>query len=250
MNIGLAAILIGLVLVAAMIQRVAGLGLGTIFAPYAAVMIGAHEGIMLANFLGTIMPILMLSRVWSQIQWSKVLWLGVPAVAVMPGAAWLSSVSPPAPLYIVVASLVLISLVISVLLARVNTQIDGRTVQVLTGVGSGFGTVLGGVGGPAVTVYAVLSRWPVLPMVATLQPLWILISAASFGSKWALDDGQMPDMPWWVWVGMVLAIVVAIYCGEWVQRRTKDATVGRLVMVLGFLGAMLSLGTGLRMLLG
>lgn len=44
--------------------------------------------------------------------------------------------------------------------------------QIGAGVAIGLGPVLGGVGGPAATVYAVLSRWPALSMVATLQPLW------------------------------------------------------------------------------
>ena len=248
MSTAVALSLIGLVLVAAVIQRVAGLGLGMLFAPYAVVLIGAHEGIMLANFLGTLMPALLLPRIWSQIQWRTVAWIGLPAVAVMPGAAWVSSVSPPGPLYIVVASLVLASLLISVALVRVNTTVDGRTAQVVTGIGSGLGTVLGGVGGPAVTVYAVLSRWPVLPMVATLQPLWILISSVSFTSKLAWDDGQLPDMPWWVWAAIVVAVIVSIFLGEAVQRRLEEKTIQRFVMVLGFVGALLALGTGVRLM--
>ena len=51
MSLPLSLTLLGLVLLAAVIQRVAGLGLGMLFAPYAVVLIGAHEGIMLANFL-------------------------------------------------------------------------------------------------------------------------------------------------------------------------------------------------------
>ncbi|MGP9537219.1 TSUP family transporter [Brachybacterium sp. AOP43-C2-M15] len=248
MSPALALSLIGLVLIAAVIQRVAGLGLGMLFAPYAVVLIGAHEGIMLANFLGTLMPILLLPRIWSQIEWSKVWWLGLPAVAVMPAAAWVSSISPPGPLYIVVAVLVLLSLVVSLALARVHTTVEGRTAQVVTGIGSGLGTVLGGVGGPAVTVYAVLSRWPVLPMVATLQPLWILISSVSFASKWAWDDGQLPDMPWWVWLAIVVTVVVSIFLGEAVQKRLPEKAIRRLVLALGFVGALLALGTGLRLL--
>src|SRR5699024_6126988 len=219
-------------------------------APYAVVLIGAHEGIMLANFLGGLMPIVMLPRIWSQIEWDKVLWLGVPAVAVMPGAAWLSSISPPGPLYLVVASLVLLSLVISVLMARVNTSVDGRTAQVATGVGIGMGTVRGGAGGPAATGYAVLSRWAALPMVATLQPLWMLVSMVSFGTKWAWDDGQLPDMPWWVWVAMLAAVVASVGLGELVQKRLRESGIQRLVVVLGFVGASLSLWTGLGLLLG
>lgn len=248
MSITLTLSLIALVLLAATIQRVAGLGLGMIFAPYAVVLIGAHEGIMMANLLGTLMPILLLPRIWSQIEWGKLAWLALPAVAVMPGAAWVSSISPPGPLYIVVAGLVLASLVISVWLVRISVQVDGRTAQVITGVGSGLGTVLGGVGGPAVTVYAALSRWSVLPMVATMQPLWIVISSVSFGSKLAWDDGQLPDMPWWAWAGIAVAVLVAIPTGEAVQKRLREQTIQRFVMALGFLGALLALGSGVRLL--
>ena len=250
MTLSLALTLIGLVLTCAVIQRVAGMGLGIVFAPYAVVLIGAHEGIMLANFLGGLVPIVMLPRIWSQIEWDKVLWLGLPAIAVMPGAAWLSSVSPPAPLYLVVATLVLLSLVISVLLARVATTVDGVPVQIGTGIGIGLGTVLGGVGGPAATVYAVLSRWPALPMVATLQPLWILVSLVSFGTKLAWDDGQLPDMPGWVWAAMLASLVLAVGLGEMLQRRLGELGIHRLVIVLGFVGALLSLGTGVRLLTG
>lgn len=249
MSLALSLTLIGLVLVCAVIQRVAGMGLGIVFAPYAVVLIGAHEGIMLANLLGGLVPVVMLPRIWSQIEWSTVLRLGLPAIAVMPAAAWLSSVSPPAPLYLVVASLVLLSLVISVLLARVDTTVDGVPVQIGTGLGIGLGTVLGGVGGPAATVYAVLSRWPALSMVATLQPLWILVSLVSFGSKLAWDDGQLPDMPGWVWAAMLGSLVVAVGLGEMLQRRLGELGIHRLVIVLGFVGALLSLWTGVRLLL-
>lgn len=240
--------LLALVLAAAVIQRVAGLGLGMLFAPYAVVLVGAHEGIMLANFLGTLMPLLLLPRIWEHIQWRTLWWISLPAVAVMPGAAWLSSISPPGPLYVVVALLVLASLVISVALVRVDTTVDGRTAQVVTGVGAGLGTVLGGVGGPAVTVYAVLSRWSVQPMVATMQPLWVIISSVSFASKLAWDDGQLPALPWWVWALMVGIVVASIFLGEAVQRRLRERTIQRAVMVLGVVGALLALGTGVRLL--
>lgn len=249
MSLTLAVSLIGLVLVCAIIQRVAGMGLGIVFAPYAVVLVGAHEGIMLANLLGGLVPIVMLPRIWSQIEWGKVLRLGVPAVAVMPGAAWLSSISPPARLYLVVASLVLLSLVISVLLARVARTADGLPVQIGTGIGIGVGTVLGGVGGPAATVYAVLSRWPALAMVATLQPLWMLVSFVSFASKLAWDGGQLPDLPGWVWAAMLGSLVLAVALGELLQKRLGELGIQRMVIVLGFLGALLSLWTGLRLLL-
>src|SRR5690625_7838154 len=109
----------------------------------------------------------------------------------------------------------------------------------ITGIGSGLGTVLGGVGGPAVTVYAVLSRWTVLPMVATMQPLWIIISAVSFASKWAWDDGQLPDMAWWVWLADVVTVIVSTFLREAVQERLPERAIKRHVMGEGCLGALM-----------
>jgi len=136
------------------------------------------------------------------------------------------------------------------MLAQVNTTVDGRTAQVVTGIGAGFGTVLGGAGGPAVTVYAVLSRWPVLAMVATLQPLWILISSVSFASKWAWDDGLLPDLAWWVWLAIVAAVIVSIFLGEMVQKRLQEKTIQRFVVLLAVVGALLALRTGVLLLVG
>ncbi|GAA3059659.1 MULTISPECIES: sulfite exporter TauE/SafE family protein [Actinomycetes] len=252
MGIAMAVGVVAFVLLAATIQRIAGLGFGMILAPFLVVLIGAHEGVMLVNFLSIIAPVLVLPRIWDDIEWRKVLWLGIPAVLVMPAAAWVSVVSPAGPLYVVVAALVLFGLITSMLLSRISSAVDGdgRTAQILTGLGSGVGTVLGGVGGPAMTIYAVVSRWPVMRMVATLQPLWILISAFSFGIKWAFDDGQMPDMPWWAWAGCVVSIVLGIWVGEWIQRRVDDATVRKFVIALAILGSLLALGTGIRLLVG
>ncbi len=241
-----------LVLVCAMIQRVVGLGLGMIMAPFAVIMIGAHEGVMLVNFLGGATPLLMLPRIWRDIEWRKVAWIGLAAVAIMPAAAWVSVISPSGPLYVVVAVLVLISVIVSVVLNRIQAVVgdDSRTAQVLTGIGAGAGTVLGGVGGPAVTVYAVLSRWSILKMVATLQPLWILISFVSFFSKWAMDDGQMPDLAWWVWAACLVAIGAGLALGESVQHRVSEDAMRRFVIGLALLGSLLALFTGVRQMLG
>ncbi|MGQ4819287.1 hypothetical protein ACQ1ZK_19565, partial [Enterococcus faecium] len=86
-----------------------------------------------------------------------------------------------------------------------------------------------------------------LSMVATLQPLWILVSLVSFGSKLAWDDGQLPDMPGWVWAAMLGPLVVGVGLGEMLQRRLGELGIHRLVIVLGFVGALLSLWTGVRL---
>src|SRR5699024_12366327 len=129
-----------------------------------------------------------------------------------------------------------------------HTTYDGRVAQVDTDICSGIGSVLVDDCGHAVSVYAVLSRLPLLPMVATMQPLWIIISSVSFASKCAWDDGQLPDMAWWVWLAIVVTVIVSIFLGEAVQKRLPERFIQRLVMGLGFLGALLALGIGVRLL--
>ena len=240
-------IVIAATLVVAGIQRVVGFGFGMVMAPFMVLILSPHEGVMLVNFLSIIAPVLIMWQLRSYIEWKKFLWLAVPALVVMPAAAWLAVHTAPGILYIVVAAVVLIGLAISAVIRRVSSKVDGRGPQVLTGIAAGAGTVLAGVGAPATTVYTVLSRWSLLHMVATLQPLWLVMSLAAFGMKWALDQGQLPGLPWWGWAGSTVAIFIGIYIGQWVQRRVREQVIGRAVIGLAFLGAIAALFTGVNM---
>lgn len=238
---------IAMSLVVAGIQRIVGFGFGMVMAPFLVLILAPHEGVMLVNFLSIIAPVLIMWQLRSHIEWVKFLWLAVPSLLIMPAAAWVAVQTPAGPLYIVVAAVVLIGLVISAVISRVSSKVDGRGIQALTGIGAGAGTVLAGVGAPATTVYTVLSRWSLLKMIATLQPLWLIMSVAAFGMKWVLDQGQLPGLPWWGWVGSPVAIVIGIYLGQWVQRRISERIISRGVVVLAFLGAVAALFTGVRM---
>lgn len=244
-----AMLIIGMVLVTAVVQRVVGFGFGMVLAPFMVLVLSPHEGVMLVNFLSVIAPALIMWQLRSYIEWDKFLWLCGPAVLIMPAAAWLAVRSEPGPLYIVVAGVVLLGLVISAVTSRISSRVDGRTLQAVTGAASGAGTVLAGVGAPATAVYTVLSRWQLLPMIATLQPLWMVMSAVAFGMKWALDEGQLPSLPWWGWTGSAAAIFAGILAGQWVQRRVSETAISRAVVGLAFLGAVIALLTGLRMIL-
>ena len=243
------ALIIGMVLVTAAVQRVVGFGFGMVLAPFMVLLLSPHEGVMLVNFLSVIAPVLIMWQLRSHIEWGTFLWLCGPAVLIMPAAAWLSVRTEPGPLYIVVAGVVLLGLVISAVTSRISSTVDGRVPKAVTGAAAGAGTVLAGVGAPATAVYTVLSRWQLLPMIATLQPLWMAMSAVSFGMKWALDDGQLPSLPWWGWAGSAVAIFLGIVIGQWVQRRVSEAAAGRAVVVLAFVGAVLALITGVQMTL-
>ncbi|GAA1808439.1 TSUP family transporter [Nesterenkonia flava] len=238
--------IIGLVLLAAGLQRITGLGFAMVAAPFFVVMVGPHGGVMLTNVLATIAPLIMLPVVWKHIDWRRFFWLAPSALIVMPGAAWIAHLSPVGPLYIVVASLVILGLSTSLIVSRISSTVDGPVTKVLSGMGSGAGAVLAGVGGPAMAVYSVLSRWNVISFAATLQPLWILMSITAVASRWAFTGNQMPALPWWAWAASLVSIVLGIWIGGRVQRRVPHETVRKVVIGVAFVGALLSLATGIQ----
>ncbi len=237
--------ILGLVAFAAVIQRITGLGFAMVTAPFLVVMLGPQDGVLLTNFLSIVAPILMLPSVWRQIEWRRALWICAAGMAVVPPFGWVAAHSPPGPLYIVVASLVLVGLSLSVVLSRARTISDSRTARVLAGVGAGAGTVTAGVGGPAMTVYSVLTRWNVIGFAATLQPVWIAMAASAMLTKWGFSEDGVPALPWWVWTGCAVMIVLGLWAGALLQKRIPHELVRRTVIGLAFLGALLALFTGI-----
>ncbi|NDK30963.1 TSUP family transporter [Nesterenkonia haasae] len=246
----LLAVVFGLILVAAVLQRITGLGFAMMLAPFLVVILGPHTGVMLTNMLAFVAPLLMLALVWREIEWRRLLIIAPVALLVMPLFGWIAAVSAPGPLYIVVASLVLIGLSLSLIVSRIHARADGPLTRVLTGIGAGGGVVLAGVGGPAMTVYAVVSRWNVRSFAATLQPLWILLSVAGFLTKVTFSGDEIPVFPWWFWIGSLVVIVAGLGIGTLMRSWVRDAAVRRLVIFLAFVGALLSLMTGIRETIG
>lgn len=242
--------IIVLVAFAAIVQRITGLGFAMVLAPFLVVILGPQDGVMLTNFLALVAPVLMLGFVWKHIQWRRALWIGAVATATIPLGGWAAALSPPGPLYIVVASLVLVGLSLTVVLSRAAAVRDSRTARVLAGIGTGAGAVTAGVGGPAMTVYSVLTRWDVVTFAATLQPIWIVVSFASLATKWGFSEDGLPGLPWWVWLSCAVMIVAGLLVGTVLQKRIPHEIVRRTVIGMAFAGAVLALITGISTTVG
>lgn len=100
------------------------------------------------------------------------------------------------------------------------------------------------------TIYAVVSRWNVRAFAATLQPFWILLSVAGFLTKVTFSGDEIPVFPWWFWAGSLAVIVAGLGIGTLIRGWVRDAAVRRLVIFLAFVGALLSLITGIRETIG
>ncbi|OUZ09135.1 sulfite transporter TauE/SafE [Aeromicrobium sp. PE09-221] len=244
MSVGLIAVLVA-VFAGAIAQRIAGLGFALFVAPFLVMVLGAHEGVIVVLVCGLVSSAIIMARVWADVEWSSLWWLAVPAAAATVPAAFLARRLPPAPLAIVVSVLVLAALVISLLLHRTEFTVRGRLPMCLTGVISGATNALAGVSGPAVSAYAVISRWPQRGFAATLQPYFVLVNVVALSVKFAVDPAQSPSFGVSTWLGIVALIVAGVVVGDRCQRYVRDHHARIALIVMSFIGAFAALVKGI-----
>ncbi|WP_022870059.1 sulfite exporter TauE/SafE family protein [Yaniella halotolerans] len=234
-----------LTFIATALQRLTGLGFAMLSAPFAVVVLGTHQGIMLITALAVIASLFMLPGMWRDIHWSRVFWIGIPAMLSIPVAAWVGTMIDGSIIYLLVGVLVIIGLGAALLMRGSAKPVTGRGAQVLTGVGAGAGSVLAGIGGPAMTIFGVLSRWPVASFAASLQPIWVLCCTAVLISRSTFMGSTLPPLDWWMWVLAAVGIALGMLVGQRAVGKVNDKVVFGIVVVLAMTGAVLSVITGI-----
>src|SRR5690625_4692361 len=235
--------------IATALQRITGLGFAMLTAPFAVVALNTHQGIMLITVLALVASVFMLPSMWRDIHWSRVGWIGIPAALSIVPAAWLGAHIDGALIYLLVGVLVIIGLSAALLMQGTTEPITHRPAQILTGIGSGVGGVLAGIGGPAMTIFGVLSRWPVASFAASLQPMWIMISSTTLAGRSWFMGSTLPELTWWMWLFAAAGIAVGMFVGQRALGKVNDKVVFGIVVVLAMTGAVLSVITGIGQLL-
>jgi len=238
-------LVLGLIVVGAVAQRVAGLGFAMLVSPFLVILLGPHTGVLLVNICGVVSSALIAPRVWRDIDWSIFRWFTVFSLAGSIPGAILAGLLPSSALSITVGAVVLVALLLSVLLSRADVVVAGNAPRAVAGAVSGLTNAMAGVGGPAVSAYAILARWEQRPFAATLQPFFVVIGIVSVATKLIADPSQMPAVGPWAWALIVVAIVVGIFGGEALQRHVKDRHARVFVICIAFLGAIAALVKGL-----
>ncbi|MHA7263601.1 sulfite exporter TauE/SafE family protein [Arthrobacter sp. TMN-37] len=249
MTLGIFSIVLGAIFAGAVAQRIAGLGFALLIAPFLVLILGPHEGVLLVNICGVVSSAIIVGRVWRDIDWSMFRWLTVPSFfGSIPGSL-IAVAAPAAPLAVTVGGVVLVALSVSLVLQRSDVVVRGNVPKALAGFGAGLTNSMAGVGGPAVSAYAVLARWPQRPFAATLQPFFVIIGLVTLAVKLFLDPAQAPALAPWMWGAIGITIVGGIFAGEKLGRFIRDdhARIG--VVVIAFLGAGLATAKGLADLL-
>lgn len=243
-------LVLALIVVGAIAQRIAGLGFALLVSPFLVLILGPHEGVLLINICGVVSSALITPRVWKDIDWGMFRWLAIPAVLGSVAGSFAAVGLPSAPLAVTVGAVVLVALTASLLLQRSSVVLTGNRSKAVAGLASGLTNSMAGVGGPAVSAYALLSRWPQRPFAATLQPFFTVIGSATILVKLLIDPGGVPPLETWMWILIPLSIIVGILAGERLAKYIRDRHARFAVVVIAFLGAATALIKGIIDLLG
>lgn len=248
-TLGIFCIVLASILVGAIAQRIAGLGFALLIAPFLVIILGPHAGVLMVNICGVVSSAIIVGRVWRDIDWTMFRWLVVPSLFGSIPGSMLAVAVPSAPLSVTVGAVVLVALTVSLVLQRSDVVLTGNVPKVVAGFAAGVTNSMAGVGGPAVSAYALLSRWPQRPFAATLQPFFVCIGTVTLVTKLLLDPTQAPVLAAWMWIAIAGTIVAGIFAGEKLGRFVRDHQARLFVVVIAFVGAGLAIVKGLIELL-
>lgn len=229
----------GIVLLGSTTQRVAGIGFGLVASPMLMLLLGPLQGVVVTNVFGLGTALVAYLGVVRQVEYRRILPIAAAAaVAIVPAALLARSLTGPH-LSIVAGCLVLLALSISVAARRIR-GLDRWPGLVVAGAAGGAMNVLAGVGGPAVTAYAIAARWEHKAFVTSMQGYLVIVCAVSLVVR-----GEWPTLTLPEWVVAAAALVVGALVGSHAAKR-MDLRAGRIACVaVASLGGIAVIVTGI-----
>ncbi|RIJ56587.1 sulfite exporter TauE/SafE family protein [Clavibacter phaseoli] len=232
------------VFVGAVAQRVTGLGFALVVSPVLVILLGPFDGVLIVNLCGALSAGIILAGVRRDVEWRRYLLLAGPAlVGIVPGAL-LAYLLPDAALEIGIGCLLVAALTTSLALRRTTRVVDGPGVMAGFGFASGVMNAAAGIGGPSLSVYAVVSQWEQRAFAATLQPFFLTIGGASLLTKLLIAPSRWPDLGTAAWVGIVVTMLAGIGAGTLLGPRIPTRGARAAVVVLAFAGAVTAIVKG------
>ena len=217
-------------------QRVTGMGFGLVSGPFLVLLLDPLSGVVLVNICGIIASGTVFLRTWREVEWGSFWKLSVGAVVgTIPGAI-LAAALPAPPLQILIGLLIVVSLISSVIIGRVGKTIPANIgTKFTTGVLSGAMSAAAGTGGPAVSAYAVLTRWEQRTFAATLQPFLVVGTTSAVIFKTVFDQSAWPQLEAQTWLGIAAVLVAGLFSGDWLSKKIESskARIAMIVLALG-----------------
>ena len=166
----------------AVTQRLTGLGFAMVASPLLTLVLGPFQGVLLANMLTFALIVIMLGVTWRAAEPRRLVLL-VPAslLAALLGAPVAKHV-PPAWLLTISGALVFGALLL-VMAVKNLVLFRGNAGAMTAGALSGFMNATAGVGGAAITLYALSISWEQASFYASMQVYLAALNFVSFITK-------------------------------------------------------------------
>lgn len=140
---------------------------------------------------------------------------------------------------IIVGSLTF-SALMGVLLSERLRVFRGTAGAISAGALSGFMSATAGVGGPAITLYALSTRWDHRSFVGTAQLYFAMTAAASLTAK-----GGLPDIPATTWAFVLGALFLGVLFGGRLARHVPAHRARAIMVGLALAGSLTTVAKGI-----
>ncbi|MER5352033.1 sulfite exporter TauE/SafE family protein [Kitasatospora sp. NPDC002551] len=228
----------GVVLLGASVQRLAGIGFALVAAPALVLLLGPGEGVLLSNCAAGAISAVGLAGSWRQVRLTAMLPLVVAAACTVPAGAWVAA-RLPAPVLLVGIGVLVSAAVLLVMCGTRAPALRGAKGALAAGAASGFMNSSAGVGGPAVSLYAMNAGWTVREFVPNAQFYGVLVNAFSLAAK------GMPQLTAPAWLLAAVGIAAGAVIGRALAERVPEGRARLIVLALALAGGLTTLGKGL-----
>ena len=230
-------------LVAAVIQRITGLGFVLVLIGPIVLLYGPVEGVTIGVLLALVASLSAIPFVWRRIEWPRAWRLIWPGLLAAPFGALLVRALPEPALLLLVAAMAYFALVAGWIPA-LSGMLTGRVGAITAGAAGGFMHVTSGLSGPPLAAYAVGDQWPQPRFVASVQVIFAAFSIVSVALR------GLPVSPTADVALAALATVAGIAAGTWLARfiPPRIARIG--MLAVAWAGATVVLIRGILALIG
>ncbi|WP_404431735.1 TSUP family transporter [Microbacterium lacus] len=228
--------------VAAVIQRITGLGFVLVLIGPIVALFGPVEGVTIGVLLALVASSSAVPLVWRQVEWGRTWWLIWPGLIAAPFGALLIRLLPEAALLLLIAAMAYFALIAGWIPA-LSASLRGRPGAVVAGSAAGFMHVASGLSGPALAAYAVGDKWEQRRFAASVQVIFVVFSAVSVALR-GLPVSPIPD----VWI-LVAATVAGIIVGTLLTRFVPPRVARTAMLTIAWAGATVVLVRGILALL-
>ncbi|WUQ89097.1 sulfite exporter TauE/SafE family protein [Kitasatospora purpeofusca] len=227
-----------LVLVGSSVQRLAGMGFALVCGPALVLLLGPGDGVTLSNCAAGVISAIGLAGSWRQVRLARMLPLVAAAACTVPMGAWVAD-RVPSPALLIGIGLLVTAAALLVIRGIRASLLRGVRGALAAGAASGFMNSAAGVGGPAVSLYAVNTGWTAREFVPNAQLYGVVVNIFSIAAK------GVPHLAAPAWSTTAAGIVLGAGVGQVLSDRVAERPARLVVLTLALAGGLVTLGKGL-----